>query len=987
MLERMLYWLGPWRFWLWALFALLLLYTLGGFLLAPWLIERQLVSLSAERADLATSVDNIDINPYTLTFNMEGLQVTEREGAPLLALERLFINFELVSVVRRAWNFNEFHLMGLEVALERFSDGDTNIGAVAERWMATAEPKEQTSALQEERDPVRLVIADLLVDSAALSLVDNLPAERFETRVEALDLSVQNLSTLPDDSTAHSLSLTFDNDAVFTWTGTSSLNPLHSAGRVTLQGAYLGLAYEYFQDLLPFDMGGGEVDAKLAYRAGAAADGALSAEITDIQLKIMDTVLSDSESGEPLVSLPEVTVENGELRWPANTVSLDALRLRESSFHPVREQDGTINFVALMEAMSEIQDETGVDADKTTDGAESWQLRVGELALEEWLITFKDRVPQQEAVIELGLNATLADLSTVPDSRMRLASSVEVASGGTLSLGGTLVALPQLQFDGELALDDLELALLQPYIEPFARVSIDQGRLGMDGTVAVTVDNQSYRGNISVNELALTDRLEDEALFTIDTLQINGIALQQSDEPRLDVDEIRITSPYAKVEIDKDGSTNIGRVLVSSDADDDAATSDPGVAAGDDEADVAEQPMALTVDRMVVDSARVDFADWSLPLPFAVFMSKLGGEISALSTRSEQPAAIDLEGQVGEYGLVTVTGKLRPLAYAENTQVELVFRNIDMPAMSPYVIRFAGWEIDDGRLDVDLSYRIEDGEMTGGNEVVMRDLVLGDRVAHPEAMDLPLGLAVALLRDRNGAIHLDLPVSGDINNPEFSYGRVIRAAITNVLANIVTAPFRFLAGLVDFGGGDELAVIKFAPGRSDVTPPQRQKLATLAKALEQRPQLQLRVPPVYSRQLDEQALAQRLLDQRIEERMNAPAESGEEEMTAGARRVVILERMMAADGLEMEEVAKENEKIRLDELAYTDLLRTTLLAQQSVPSDKLKALARERAQRVLAVITEFRPELEAQIGLAEITETQAEEEGQVVMTLEVETKE
>ncbi|MDZ7642062.1 MAG: hypothetical protein U5J62_08590 [Desulfurivibrio sp.] len=146
------------------------------------------------------------------------------------------------------------------------------------------------------------------------------------------------------------------------------------------------------------------------------------------------------------------------------------------------------------------------------------------------------------------------------------------------------------------------------------------------------------------------------------------------------------------------------------------------------------------------------------------------------------------------------------------------------------------------------------------------------------------------------------------------------------------------------------------------------------------------MPPVYSRQLDEEALAQNLLDQRIEERMNAPAESGEEEMTASTRRVAILERMMAADGLAVEEVATDNEEIKLDEPAYADLLRSILLAQQSVPSDKLEALARQRAQRVLAVITESRPELEAQTGPAEIKETEADEDGQVVMTLELETR-
>jgi len=1020
MLARIQYWLGPRRPWLWVLLAVLI-YTLGGFLLAPWLVERQLVSVSAERAGLITSVDTIDINPYTLTFTMEGLDVSDSEAAPLLSLERLFINFELASLVRRAWSFDEYHVIGLEAALERFGNGDTNVGAVAEQWLATAPPQETAEpepdpeSGQEEDGVVRLVIADLLLDGASLSLVDNVPATPFETRIEALDFSARNLSTLPDEDGSQELTMALDDGAVLTWSGSSSLNPLHSEGRVTLEGPYPALIHEYFRSQLPFDMSGGAVSAGLNYRVTADEGESLSVAATDFQLSVIDTGLSDRGSGEVLATLPEIRLENGELRWPDSAVSLDAVRLRGFTFHPVREEDGSINFVTLADNMTAGQSQSGSGGTGTnTPGAAgeagSWQVSVGELTLDDWRVLFDDRVPDQDAAMELGLNATLADISNAPEAQMRLDSSVAVGSGGSLSLEGSLVALPDLWFEGQVGLEGLELNVLQPYIEPFARVSVDQGHLAADGALAVSAERQSYRGNVSLESLALTDRNENEPLFRIDSLQLNGVALQQAEETRLDIDTIRLASPYARVEIEEDGSTNIGRVLVSPEPGEvgsESAADAPAARAGGE-----ASPMAIAVDSMVVESARADFADWSLPLPFAVSITELGGDISSLSTRSQQPARIALEGQVGEFGSVTMSGGLRPLAYQEQTQLDLAFRNVDMPSMSPYVIRFAGREIDEGRLDVDLSYRIEGARMSGDNSVVMRDLVLGERVPHPRAADLPLGLAVALLKDRNGVINLDVPVSGDVDNPEFSYGQVVGRAITNILTNIATSPFRVLSGLVGFEGED-LAVIAFAPGRSDVSPPQREKLITLAEALQQRPRLQLLVPPVHARQADEAALSRQLLDQRIEAAVNDGESTGREVSTAVGRRIAVLEEMLVAEGLAVEEVpdaadaasaadgegppalsvlrllhmepATDTGEARLDEPAYAGTLRDRLLAQQSVPPEALDTLARQRAEQVRAVITDFSAELASQTGPGDATEVSVDDDGRVGMTLAVET--
>ncbi len=1005
MRKQMQYWLGPRRPWLWILLALLL-YTLGGFIVAPWLVERQMVNISAERAGLNTSIDNIDINPLTLTLTMEGLDVTDRENEPLLSLERLFVNFELGSLWHRAWTFDQFHADALHVAVERFSDGDTNIGTVAERWTAAEqapEPQEEDSG-----GPVRLVIADLQVNSSTLSLVDHVPEERFETRVEAFDLVIRNLSTLPDDTAGQNLTLTMDNGAVLSWDGTSSLYPLHSQGRITLQGAYPQLVYEYFQDRLPFDINGSELDAEFEYRVGTDAEGMLSADITDAGLALLDIVISDRDSGAQLLSLPELSVENGELHWPANTVHVENIHLRGTELYPVREQDGTLNFVSVIEAFPVEGEPVASEADAgEANEASPWRLSVAELALEDWEVNFNDQVPDQPAMIELGLDATITDISTVPDAVMQLESSIDVTSGGMVSLSGTVVALPQFQLDSELALEDLALGVLQPYITPFANLAIDQGRLGLDGSVTASLDSQSYRGDASVSELSLTDTVEDELLLSVDTLQINSIALQNGEEASLEVDEVRILSPYANVVIEQDRSTNIGRVMVTSEADDNAPTARAG------EEDAADQPMAVLVDSIVLDSARVDFEDKSLPLPFSVSIDTLEGNVSALSTRSQQPATIDFEGQVGEFGAVTVAGELRPLAYAENTQVQLLFNNINMPTLSPYVAEFAGREIDGGRLDADLSYRIEDEQLNGSNELVMRDLQLGETVPNPDAMDVPLGLAVALLQDGDGVINLDIPVSGDVGSPEFDIAEVIGDAATGILRNIVTSPFRFLSGLFGSDDDEDMAVVGFPPGSSDVAPPERQQLRDLAGALEQRPQLQLQVPAVYATQADTEALAQRLLTQSVEERMSGPLEPEQEEMSASTRRVLVLEEMMLSQGLAVEQggaedtsgadpsetadgpvslamlrlghlmPAQENEEARLDEPAYANTLRTRLLAEQSVPPGELEALARQRAEQVLTIISDARPALGTRVDLMEVAETTLNENGQVTMALEL----
>lgn len=979
MLNRMTTMVRGRRFWLWIA-GILGTYSLAGFVLAPWLIERQLTRMLQDRAAVQVIVEDVRLNPFALTLTVEGLDTIDEDGRRLMSLERVFANLQLNSITRRAFSLRELHLQGLHVSLRRYDETDNNIARVATKWSASA-PSVPESIDSEAPAPLpRLLIADLRIEDTSLALADNVPSPPFFTTIDALDIVVENLTTLPDSTADQTLSLTLGNGSQLGWSGTASINPLRSQGDVTLLGPYPDLLYRYFRAQLPVRMADGWLDTRFHYTFGLSAQGEAEAELTELNVQLSELRISDPDSDSLLASFPVIALEGGELQWPQRTFNLTSVRLENFDVRPERESDGSINFLNLVPQAE--TDESVVVAtaqgNSPVNDASAWQINVGQLALSGWTLNLVDNVPTPSVSLALGLDATLSQISNVPDSPMAMSAAANLDSGGAARVDGALTVLPEVRFDGDVAVDELVLTILQPYIAPVANVSLDSGRFALAGDVLVAPGTASYQGSATLQDIAVTDTLENESLLSVANVQIDSLSVLTGERMQIDIADIAISEPYARVEIEADGSTNIGRTLSVS------AVAQPGA-----ETAVAETPesaaaepaaplMPVTIQSIRMEGGSADFADRSLPLPFAVHMADLRGQVTALSTRSLEPARVSVEGQVDEYGQVTIGGQLRPLAPTEFTEVDMRFRNLDIPSMSPYVIKFAGRRIDEGALDVDLSYRINDSQLSGDNAMVMRDLVLGERVPHPDALDLPLGLAVALLKDRNGVIDLEVPVTGDLDNPQFAYGQVVRTALANIITNIVTAPFRFLAGLVGGDDDEDLGVIGFLPGRADLAPPEREKLNKLAAALIERPQLQLSITGAYASAEDTAVLREQFLARRIAMEMALAAQNPNQE-SAPVSRTAILENLFrlaqqSGAGTEPEvfleslrvqhtRPATDSEAEIFDELAYGEALRRELLPLEPVGQADLEGLASVRAGAVSRQLAGISAELAERIDL------------------------
>src|SRR6185503_4162587 len=276
-------------------------------------------------------------------------------------------------------------------------------------------------------------------------------------------------------------------------------------------------------------------------------------------------------------------------------------------------------------------------------------------------------------------------------------------------------------------------------------------------------------------------------------------------------------------------------------------------------------PVKVSISSIVFTNTDLQFTDRSLQPNVNVTINDLSGIVSGITSDELQRADVNLRGHVEKTGPVEITGKLNPLSQKQPTELKISFKNIDLHPAGPYSGKFLGYRLNKGKLSMDLNYHISEGKIKSENLITVDQLMLGEKVESPDALKLPIRLAVAVLKDRNGKIALDVPIEGSLDDPQFRLGKVIRMAILNVLTKIVTSPFAALGAI--FGGkGEEISFQEFAAGGSELLPESAEKLDALVKGLYERPGLQVEVEGSVNREVDMDGLRRQKLHKEFQVR-------------------------------------------------------------------------------------------------------------------------
>jgi len=259
-------------------------------------------------------------------------------------------------------------------------------------------------------------------------------------------------------------------------------------------------------------------------------------------------------------------------------------------------------------------------------------------------------------------------------------------------------------------------------------------------------------------------------------------------------------------------------------------------------------------------NGRVDYTDYLIKPSFSAALSELNGRLGTFSSGSREMATLELHGRIAGTGLLDIQGSLNPMADPLALDVGAKATELELAPLSPYAGKYAGYAIERGKLSMDVHYLVQpDGRLEAKNHVILNQLTFGDRIESPSATKLPVRLAVALLSDRHGVIDVNLPISGSINDPKFSVGGIIVQVIVSLITKIITAPFSWLAG----GGGEDLSTIAFRPGTSVTAGNADAALDKVAKALQERPSLQMTVTGAADPASEDEAIRQALLEQRL----------------------------------------------------------------------------------------------------------------------------
>jgi hypothetical protein len=939
--------LSPRRKRFWAVIALLV-YTLGGFFAVPLAVEKLVTGAARDSLDRTATIERVRFNPFVLSLEVNGFGLADRDGAQLAGFDRLFVNFQLSSLFRWAWTFRAIELDAPIVRFERFAAGDSRLTRLLADVEANAPPADPQA--EESGGLPRLLVQDVRLSQGEVHFRDDVPSEPVDLTLAPVTVSVQELSTLPDRFGRQTVEVRLPDDARLSWQGSIRLAPLQTEGRLALENSSLHQTIAYLRAILPLESMQARLSLRTDYRVEEMADGSLDFELDGIEADLTDLAVAGLVPATEFLTLSQLTVRGGVLRFPEQELSLASVELTDPGLTAWLSSDGELSLLGLATTQPET---AGVETDEDSE-SEDWQLRLDAFRIAGGKLDFTDNQvdpPARLAVDALSLEAS--SITNAEDAEIPIDLSGALGAGGEFSFGGRVVALPDLSVAGTVRLSGISLSAAQPYVEQHARIRLEEGVAATTADLALRPDGSvTAAGNLEVNDLRVSALGGDEPLVGWKSLNIDRFEADLAART-LGLSTVEFGQPYARVVINQDRTTNLDGLMVPSEP-----AGDPDAAAAAD-----EPPFSLVIGGTTVADGALDFSDLSLPLPFATKVRGLEGFVTTVDTGSVAPARIKLEGQVGDYGLARIEGTMTPMDPIQNTDVSMEFRNLLMTDLSPYSAAFAGREIAAGKLDLDLLYKIEAGQLNGANDIVMSDLVLGDKVDSPDAASLPLGLAVALLKDANGVIDLDLPVEGDVNDPEFRIGGVIWKAFTSLITKVVSAPFRLLGNLIGVESED-LGQFRFLAGRSDLTPPEREKVGQLRQALEQRPELSVSIAGAFDPAIDPPALQYNRLRAAVFERIGDEEglQDGEFRMLNDEIRTVLeaifVERFPEVPLAELKAAHMappaddpEAEPV-LDELAYAGDLRDRLLAAEEITQQDLEALANARAETVRTAFLE-----------------------------------
>ncbi|HEV2680317.1 MAG TPA: DUF748 domain-containing protein [Rhodanobacter sp.] len=604
------------------------------------------------------------------------------------------------------------------------------------------------------------------------------------------------------------------------------------------------------------------------------------------------------------------------------------------------------------------------------DSGPPWHWSVAHLGVENGTLRFTDLATGTPAKVAMqSLKGSIENISDKLNEprEMKLEGRVDK---GSFAISGKLQPLPTLA-DLDLTTKQLDIANFEPYISVPLNVTISsarisgKGKLHYDGRSAEP--RLAFKGDAALEQVRVQDKLTGDDFMRWSALSAANIDVNYgSGTPRMHVGSLVLRSFYARMIINANGRINLSDVVAKNEA---APVSVTRAANNAPVAPAAPKPQApaaattpmvpaaptadIRIGQITLVNGQLNYSDNFIKPNYTANLTRLTGKIGAFGTAAGGPPAnLAVQAQLDDNSPVDIDGTINPLAPVAFLDIKGKANEVELTRLSAYSTKYTGYPITEGKLTVDVHYLLDQGKLNADNHIFITQLTFGDRMESPGISHLPVKLAVALLKDIQGNIDVNLPVSGSLDDPQFSMGGLIWRAIGNLIAKAATAPFRLLGAAFGSGNHEDLGYVEFEPGSAVLNATAKERLGKIVGLLNQKTSLNLdiigRVDPSKDQDglrkvsVDEMVRKEKVIDQSGKNADTSAAALAEVSITPDEYEHYLKRAYKHAD------VTKPHNLIGLNKSLEPDEMRSLMETNVPVDTKAMHDLADRRAAAVQA---------------------------------------
>ena len=932
-----------------AAVTILILYSLAGFFLLPYVIQKMLPEKLGSALNRSTSVRNVRFNPFTLTLTLQGFQVKEKDGAALfIAFDELMVNAQLSSLFHMGPVVKEITLVKPVLHITRMAGERFNFSDMLEKKEPETEQPEQTEA-----PPLQFSINNIQIRNGEIQIDDQVVRKTHSITDLTFTLPfISNFDKHIDTHTKPGLNLKFNDTQI---TAEVATKPFTQSRETSLHLIISGIDLPRYFGYVPSDPGFTvtdgtlDIDSQIFFKQPADQTSFLqvSGTVTLANLALVDT------SEQSLVRLAELAVELAPSRVLEKEIHLKNITLKKPEIEVRRDAAGTVNLLALGGKSEPAAQEETTEEPSSAQPSEPVTIMVDSLSVNSAWIRMQDGFVSESTAKTLTkpvaftvgpMNLDVQHFTTQPSQQADFRFNSGINEKGDLEINGRFGISP-ITADGKFAARDIVFTWLEPYLRDNIELAIADGQFSSSGSITVAKKEDqdvtvSLKCDASVENVKTADKIQGENFLTLGGLYLNQVDVTVN-PTQVAVGEIKIQNLTNRIIVYDDGTLNLNRILPAP-----AAPEAPKEEAAPErpEPPSASDAVPVTISQVTLQDIKVGFLDKQAQPNFSTNLKLTRGGIAGLTSENFKSADVSIQGNVDDYAPLEITGKINPLQEELYTDIKINLKELELSPFTPYSGKFIGRAIEKGKLSLNLEYRIDKNVLTAEDKLLFDQLTMGKDMESPDAQNIPIDLVISILQDRKGKIHLDVPISGRLDDPDFSLKNVIVQTFLNIVEKAATSPFDLIAGIA--GGGEELQYIEFQPGADGIDDKGGQKLDAVITVLYERPGLKLGLTGYIDEQQDRTGLQTMALDQKIKNRKRlALIADGQ---SPGPVEQIEISAAEYPDYLK--QVASEEMDMDFEEGTPLETMKEQIRNRIAVNDSDLRLLAINRAKSVRAYI-------------------------------------